>query len=526
MNPSIQRSPLPSIALVGRANVGKSTLWNKITERPRALVSHLPHTTRDRNIASATWRAKQFELVDTGGMDVEKGEVGAGIRRQAERAIAECDLVLFLVDGKTGVVPDDRELAKKVRRLNPRIILIVNKVDHPRDFASASEGGIYGLGLGTPVPISAATGKGVGDLLDAMYEQLETMGRPAMDWKEEAGKENKAERQARRAREAANALSPNPIKDPHDGTHPIRLVLMGRPNVGKSSIVNSILGEERVIVSPVAHTTREPQDTPFTYKDQEFVLVDTAGMRKRSHVTRGLEEEGLERNKEALHEADIALLVFDATEDPRRQDRTLAGLMESEDKGLILVANKWDLVEGKTTSSTNEYEVGLRQLFPFLNWAPIIFVSAKENLRTKQLLDRALLVQQERNRTIDYNALNRFLKGILKQKRPLPSYGPKSPYIHDLAQVGSEPPKFLLTVRGEKETIHPSWLKFVEKRLRDKFGFEGTPVIVTTTNIPMAKSERARNTRGPGMEAVAGRVTEKWMVQKKTNVRRRPSGGR
>jgi GTPase len=529
MPPSLKRSPLPSIALVGRANVGKSTLWNKITERPRALVSPLPHTTRDRNIASATWRAKQFELVDTGGMDVEKGEVGQGIRRQAERAIAECDLVLFVVDGKTGVVPDDRALAKSVRKLNPHIVLVVNKVDHPRDMASASEGGVYGLGLGTPVAISAATGKGVGDLLDALYERLESMGRPALDWKEEPAKERKADRAERRAREVAGIFSAADAQTdgaPQDHDHPLRLVLMGRPNVGKSSIVNSILGEERVIVSPVAHTTREPQDTPFTYNDRDMVLVDTAGMRKRSNVTRGLEEEGLERNKEALREADIALLVFDATEDPRRQDRALAGLMESEDKGLILVANKWDLVEHKTTSSTKEYEVGLRQLFPFLHWAPIVFVSAKENLRTKQLLDRALTVQQERNRTIDYNALNRFLKGILKQKRPLASYGPKSPYIHDLAQVGTEPPRFLLTIRGEKETVHPSWLKFVEKRLRDKFGFDGTPIVVTSTNIPMAKSERTRNTRGPGMEAVAGRITEKWMVQKKKNVRRRPSGGR
>lgn len=519
-SPTLLRSPLPSIALVGRANVGKSTLWNKITERPRALVSSQAHTTRDRNVAEANWRGRAFELVDTGGMDVEKGDIGAGIRRQAERAIKEADLVIFIVDGKTGALDEDRALAKTARKLNKYILLAVNKVDHPRDFTNAAEGGFYGLGLGEPVPISASTGKGVGDLLEAAYALLEKMGRPALDRVSEP-------RTARgqRRRRSSDAPEPESVDQPQPERapdQPLRLVIMGRPNVGKSSLVNSILGEERVIASPVAHTTREPQDTRFTYKDQEMVLVDTAGMRRRANVTRGLEEEGVERNREALDEADIALLVFDATEDPRRQDRTLAGLMESSDKGLILVANKWDLVENKTTGSTNEYEALIRQMFPFLNWAPMVFVSAKENQRTKTLLDVALTVQAERNRKIDYNALNRFLKATMKQKRPLSSYGPKSPYIYDLAQTRGEPPTFLITIRGDKETVHPSWIKFMEKRLRDKFGFEGTPIVIKATNVPIAKSERDRNVQGPGMEAVAGKITHGWMKSKRKNVRWRP----
>jgi len=252
------------------------------------------------------------------------------------------------------------------------------------------------------------------------------------------------------------------------------------------------------------------------------VLVDTAGMRKRSRVERGLEEEGLDRNRAALGEADIALLVFDATEDPKTQDRRLAGLLKDADKGIILVANKWDLVEDKDTGSTKKYEKIIRQLFPFLAWAPMVFVSAKENQRTRQLLDTALTVQAERERIVDYNALQRFLKGILKQKKPLSSYGPKSPYIHDLAQVSVEPPVFVLTIRGEKQTVHPNWIKFVEKRLRDKFGFRGTPIILRAANVPVAKSERLRNQLGPGMAAVAGKLDEKWMHTKKKNVRFRP----
>lgn len=502
MPPKTLRSPLPSIALVGRANVGKSTLWNKITEQKRALVSHIAGTTRDRNLAEAVWRGKRIELVDTGGMDAGNDSIGEGIKAQAERAITEADLVLLMVDGKTGVVPEDRTIAKLARALNKNLIVAVNKIDQPRDAARASEGGIYSLGDKTPSFISAATGKGVGDLLDRIYTTLEELGNPPTDLE---------------ATEAADA------KGETDETEaPLRLVLMGRPNAGKSSLTNSILGEERVIVSPIAHTTREPQNTELKYKGRRITLVDTAGMRKRARVERGLEEEGLEKNRAALQEADIALLVFDATEDPKNQDRRLGGLLKDADKGLILVANKWDLVEDKDPGSTNRYEKLIRQLFPFLDWAPMVFTSATDHLRTRALLDTALTIHAERRRVIDYNALQRFLKTILKQKKPLASYGPKSPYVYDLAQVGTEPPTFLVTIRGEKQTVHPNWLRFVEKRLRDKFGFKGTPVILKTSNIPIAKSERMRNVQGPGMEAVVGKLDEKWMHTKKKNVRFRP----
>ena len=496
------RSPLPSVALVGRANVGKSTLWNKLTEQKRALVSGMPGTTRDRNIAEVRWRGRRFEAIDTGGLDAPEDEIGMGIRSQADRAITEANLVLLLVDGKTGVLPEDRAIAKRARALNTQVLVAVNKVDQPRDAARASEGGVYALGDKNPSFLSAATGKGVGDLLDRVYEHID-----AADLADDEPLKDADQTDADQADQKAQAL---------------RVVLMGRPNAGKSSLTNSILGEERVIVSAVAHTTREPQDTRLSYKGQEIVLVDTAGMRKRARVSRGLEEEGLERNRAVLAEADIALLVFDATEDPTSQDRRLAGLLKDADKGLILVANKWDLVEEKESNTTDQYEKLLRQLFPFLSWAPMVFVSAKEHLRTRKLLDTAIAIQAERHRIIDYNALQRFLKTVLKQKKPLASYGPKSPYVYELAQVGTEPPTFSVTIRGEKQTVHPSWLKFLEKRLRDKFGFEGTPIVVKATNVPVSKSERLRNVQGPGMEAVAGKLEEKWMHTKKKNVRFRP----
>jgi GTP-binding protein len=469
-------SDLPVVAIVGRANVGKSTLWNKIIERRRALISTKPHTTRDRNTEVATWRGKSFQIVDTGGTDTEDNEIGRGIRRQAEHSIKEADAILFLMDAKTGVLSEDRELAKFLRKHKNKIILVANKVDHQKEVSSIAEGHVKGLGYGDPVMVSAASGKGVGDLLDKTYTLLNKLKKPPKDADVES---LKAEVEKR----------------------PLRIVIMGRPNVGKSSLTNAILGEERVIVSDIPHTTREPQDTHLTYKGQEVVLVDTAGMRKRARVKKGLEKAAIEKNKDMLRRADIAFLVFDVNEEPGFQDRHLAGLMKDEHKGLILVANKWDLTKDKDSKSAKEFEARIRSAFPFLSWAPMVFVSAKTGKRTKDLLDLAFKVQEERNRKIDYNAVNRLLKSVIKQKRPLQILGPKSPYVYDMAQVSTEPPTFLVTVRGRKRSVHESWLKFLERKLREKYGFSGTAIVVRATNIPMEKADRAWNLQGPGMDA-------------------------
>lgn len=478
--PSRKLRNLPIVALVGRANVGKSTLWNRLTETGRALVSDIPHTTRDRNYKPVIWRGETIEIVDTGGLDAEQGnEIGRGILHQAELAIAEADLVLFLVDTKTGVLPQDRDLARHVQRLNRRVLLVANKTDNPRLMGAAAGKEAWNLGLGEPVPCSASTGRGVGDLLDRVYQELMRIGK-----------------------------APQPITE-RTG---LRLVIMGRPNVGKSSIVNSILGEERVIVSPVAHTTREPMDTHLEWNGEPITLVDTAGMRRRSRVERGLEDEALERNREALIRADVAFLILDATEEPTQQDKHLAGLLRDETKGLAIVVNKWDLVEEKDTTSGTKYETSVRGSFPFLDWAPVVFVSAAKHLRTQKLIDLALKIREERRRTIAYNALQKFLKRIIMQNRPLAEAGTHSPYIHDVAQVGIEPPTFLITVRGQKAVLHKNWLKFFEKRLREKFGFEGTPILVKAQNVdlrledmPEEKRKRVNRRKRPIGRRIGGK---------------------
>jgi GTPase len=490
----LKRHNLPIIAIVGRANVGKSTLWNKLTEQQRAIISSQPHTTRDRNMEIANWRGSEFELVDTGGVDVEDNEIGEGIKRQTDIAVRDADLVLFMIDVKVGILDDDRKFTKELRKSKKPVILVANKVDTDRDIANLAESGAYGLGFGDPSVISAGTGKGLGDLLDRAYE---TLGIELAHKKEKKDKVRKTKMEKRETREDDTGLHFS-TDDEHQ---PLRLVVMGRTNVGKSSLVNSILGEERVIVSNIAHTTREPQDTLLRYNDQDIVLVDTAGMRKRAHMTEGIETAALDRNKDALERADIALLVIDVTQDIHHQDKALAGLMQDATKGLIIVANKWDLLEDRTPMTPKEVERRLRAFFPFLSWAPVHFVSAKENRRTKDLLDIAIKIQTERERKIEYNAINRLMKSVIKEMKPLQVLGPKSPHIHDIAQTGTKPPTFLITVRGEKENIHPNWIKFLERKIRDKFGFEGTTIVVRATNVPIAKSERAWNLKGPGMHS-------------------------
>ncbi len=463
----------PTVAIVGRANVGKSTLWNRLTETTHAMVSPIAHTTRDRKYGLVMWRGLGIEVIDTGGLDADQGsEIGRGILSQAHQAIKEADLVLFVIDAQIGPTIEDKDLARHARQLNRHIILVANKVDHPRDLSLASTKEVWSMSLGEALGISGALGRGIGDLLDVMYAEL--------------AKKNKM---------------PQPLEK-NEG---LKLVIMGRPNVGKSSLMNAVLGEDRMIVSATPHTTREPQDTTFDWNNERITLIDTAGMRKRSRVEAGLEEAGLERNRAALMQADIALLVFDATSDPTTQDKHLAGLLEDAGRGLILVANKWDLVENKTTTTSHEYEQLIRQTFPFLDWAPMIFISAKNKQRTDAILDLALKIREERQRRIIHNALQRFLKTVVARKKPLANLGPKSPYLHEVEQIGINPPSFLITVRGEKESVHPSWLHYFEKRLREKFGFYGTPLMIKAKNVPMAKTSQTDESA----QAAAKRKTRK-----------------
>ena len=480
---------LPRVALVGRTNVGKSSLWNRFTESGHALVSEDPHTTRDRKHGLVIWQGREFVCVDTGGMDTEPNVIGENIKKQSLNAIEDADLVLFVVDGKSGPLPQDRELAEFVRAHHKKDIwLLVNKTDTMKDFASSTDPGFFALRFSEVHPISANTGLGIGDLLDEVSKELDKRGVPPLD----------AKRDER-----------------------IKIAIVGRPNVGKSSLVNSILGEDRVIVSPIAHTTREPQDTELEFQGHKITIIDTAGMRRNASLRTDIEEAGVQRNLRAIDACDVAFLVFDASEDPTAQDRHLAGYLAERAKGVILVANKWDLIPAKDTKTSQKFEELVRSLFPFLNWAPMLFVSALKKQRMHALLENALKVQEERKRHIDYNALNRLLKACIKTMTPLASYGPKSPRIYDVAQIEHEPPTFLVTVHGEKDNVHPNWLKFFEKRLRQKFFFTGTPIICKVRHLPVAKSQKARNVFGPGMEAVAGKIREKKVLVNQTRRRQK-----
>ncbi len=438
------RPNLPIVAIVGRANVGKSTLWNRLIESSRALISSEPNTTRDRNYAVCLWRGQAVQMVDTGGMDTDQTEMGRGILRQAELAIREADIVLFMVDAKDGIMPQDLSLAKSTSKLNKNIMLVANKSDKAAQSGQAMSKELYKLNLGDPKIISAANGRGIGDLMDDVYIKLKKLGREPVDYAEDQS---------------------------------LRIVIMGRPNVGKSSLMNAILGEERSLVSPVAHTTREPLDTEFLWKGERVTLIDTAGMRKRAKVSEYLEKEAIERNRTALSRADVAVLVIDATDDPRKQDKILAGLLMDAKKGLIIVVNKWDLIPNKDTKTADEFAVLIKQSLPFLSWAPILFTSAKDGLRVDDILTLAFRIKQERERIIEDNALSKFFKQAIAIQPPRAASGPKQPYIATIIQTRTNPPTFVFTVRGTQISIHDSWMRFFENRLRDKFGFLGTAMV-------------------------------------------------
>ncbi len=457
--PIHRQKPRPIVALVGRANAGKSTLWNRLTETGRAIVSNVPHTTRDRNYAPVLWRGLAFDAVDTGGMDADQGnEVGRGILRQAELAIKEADLVLFMVDARRGAAAEDVALARAAKALNKNVLLVANKIDSFNDMGEAHTAAMARLGLGEAFASSATTGRNTGDLLDLVHEQLFRLGK-----------------------------GPIPLEDPLG----LKIAVVGRPNVGKSSLVNAILGEERVVASPIAHTTREPIDSTFEWEGERITIVDTAGMRRQSKVERGLETEGIERNLQTINRADIALLVVEANEIGAQQDRHLAGELKEMNKGVVIVVNKWDLVEDKATDTVKGYEAKIRLLFPFLKWAPIVFVSALERQRCEKLIEIALRVREERRREISYNALQRLLKTVVARHKPMADTGAFSPYVHDVAQAGVEPPRFTITVRGGKGSVHPNWVRYFENRLREKFGFEGTPIDIRVRITPISDlSER------------------------------------
>lgn len=454
MTPSNHR-----VVVFGRTNVGKSTFFNCITEKKQALVSDIEGTTRDCNIATVEWRGFSFELVDTGGiMDLaylagkkaETGDIEAKVQEMARKSVADADLVLFFVDNKAGLLPQDRDMALILKKTLPstdNIILVANKADSGEQRSQANE--FFQLSLGEPIAISSATGAGTGDLLDIIIERLKTIDKP---------------------------IASGPL--PADNE--IKVCIMGKPNVGKSSLLNAVLGYERVIVSPVAHTTREPQDTDISYNEFKIKLIDTAGISKKaSRSTRqeargdvSLEKHGITKSLETINRADIVLLVLDINQEITHQDAQIVEELVNKKKSIIIVANKWDLVPEKDTKKYTEY---IYDRLPFIAWAPIQFVSALTKEKINKIIDLIVLVNQGRKTAIPDSQLNTLLMKIIKIHKPAKGKGLRHPYIYGLTQSHIDPPQFEIRI-GAKDNLHFSYVRFIENRLREKFGFTGTPL--------------------------------------------------
>ncbi len=437
-------SNLPTVALVGRANVGKSTLWNRLTETRGAMVSAIAGTTRDRKEAPVLWRGAQFRLIDTGGLDHPHGDTFVEeVEGQVGIAIQEADVVLFVVDLQEGALAQDRDIASRLQRIDKPVILVGNKSD--KNTTAALDAEWYNLPFNAPRPVSAIRGNGLGDLLDEIYETLERMGKPPLAWSE-----------------------PHPIP---------RIAIVGIPNVGKSSIVNEILGEHRFITSPVAHTTREANDTLVEFDKREYLLIDTAGIRRQARVQAGIEHAGVRQSLERLRQADIVVLVLDAGKAIDTQEQNLGRLIREAGVGCVIALNKWDLVREKNTSTVHEVERDIRRHLPHLRYAPILTISAKERMRIHKLFGLFDTIMEERNRRVEQTELERFLHQTVARHKPSRGKGVAHPTVLDFRQTGVRPPTFGLLVKGRRtDVLHPSYVRFLENRLRETFGFGGTPI--------------------------------------------------
>ena len=427
----------PVVAVVGRPNVGKSTLFNRVIGRRVAIVDARPGVTRDRNFARADWAGREFLIVDTGGITEGSDlSIDRSIRTQAMAAIEEADVILFVVDGKEGVHPFDEMIAEVLRKADTPVVLVANKLDNlPRD---DSHHDFWSLGIGEPVPVSALSGKGSGDLLDVALSSLP-----------EAAPED---------------IDPNQI----------RVAVVGKPNVGKSSFVNRLLGEERVVVSEVAGTTRDPIDTPMTYHGRAFVFVDTAGLRRQSKVTDSLEYYSAIRTDRVVHQADVCIVMVDASEeDLHAQDIRIAQTAWDAGKAVILIANKWDLVE-KETNTAPDWEKRVRTRIPFLQWVPIVFASALSGQRVRKCLDLVLEVEVQRQRRIETHEVNEVIEKIVGRQPP-PHFRGRKVKIKYATQGSIAPPTFAIFTNYPK-AIPDHYIRFLHNGFREAWTFMGTPI--------------------------------------------------
>ncbi|MDF0726211.1 ribosome biogenesis GTPase Der [Cytobacillus sp. S13-E01] len=425
----------PVVAIVGRPNVGKSTIFNRIVGERISIVEDIPGVTRDRIYSSAEWLNKEFNIIDTGGIEIGDAPFLTQIRHQAEIAIDEADVIIFMTNGREGVTGADEEVAKILYRSKKPVVLGINKVDNPEMREQIYD--FYALGFGEPLPISGSHGLGLGDLLDAVIGHFPTEG--TEDY----------------------------------GDDIIKFSLIGRPNVGKSSLVNALLGEERVIVSDIAGTTRDAVDTKYTYEGREYVIIDTAGMRKRGKVYESTEKYSVLRALRAIERSDVVLVVLDAQEGIIEQDKKIAGYAHEAGRAVVIVVNKWDAIE-KDEKTMKEFEEKIRAHFLFLSYAPIVFLSALTKKRTHTLVPMIDKASENHAFRVPTNVLNDVVMDAVAMN-PAPADKGVRLKVYYVTQVAIKPPTFVVFV-NEPELMHFSYERFLENRLRESFGFEGTPI--------------------------------------------------
>ena len=426
----------PVVAMVGRPNVGKSTLFNRLVGRRVSIVEDTPGVTRDRIYAEAEWSGVDFLLVDTGGIDHSSDEViPAKMRAQAGIAIDSADVIVFLVDGKDGLTSADREIAQLLMKRAEHVILTVNKAD--KSELPDSYYDFYELGLGDPVAVSAANMLGLGELLDQIISHF-----PQIEGTEEEDED-------------------------------IKVAVIGRPNTGKSSLVNAIVGEERVIVSNIAGTTRDAIDLPFEYEGQKYTLIDTAGIRRKKNVDEDIEKYSVIRSISAIERSDVCVLMIDATEGVTEQDKRIGGMAHEAGKGIIIAVNKWDLIE-KDSHTMGEFTRKIRQELSYMPYASLIFISARTNQRLLNVLREAHAVAEHRALRISTGRLNAIIEDAMMMKQP-PSDKGKQLRIYYVTQIGVKPPLFSFQV-NKRELMHFSYSRYLENKLREAYDFSGTSV--------------------------------------------------
>lgn len=432
-----KRKGKPVVAVVGRPNVGKSTLFNMLAGQRISIVKDTPGITRDRIYADVSWLDRSFTLIDTGGIEPDSSDVILSqMREQAEIAINTANVILFMVDVKQGLVDSDAKVADMLRRSRKPVVLVVNKVDNFEKYmADVYE--FYNLGIGEPIPISAANQMGIGDMLDEVIKYFD----------EDSTEEEEDDR--------------------------IRVAIVGKPNVGKSSLINRLLGENRLIVSDIAGTTRDAVDTPVTHNGKDYVFIDTAGLRRKNKIKEELEHFMILRTVSAVERADIVVLVIDAVEGVTEQDAKIAGIAHERGKGMIIAVNKWDLIE-KNDKTIYKFTNQVREVLSYMSYAELVFISAKTGQRLPKIFDVLDMVIENHALRVQTGVLNEILTEAVAMKQP-PSDKGKRLKLYYITQVSVKPPTFVVFI-NDRQLMHFSYTRYLENQIRNTFGFRGTPI--------------------------------------------------